>query len=83
MLTGDKHSTAVQIALACNFILPEPEGQLLQVQGRSSNEVRISLERVLRTLRITGTEHKVTHDTGLLSLLVHFLVTISDAHAFL
>ncbi|CAK9268520.1 unnamed protein product [Sphagnum jensenii] len=58
MLTGDKHSTAVQIALACNFILPEPEGQLLQVQGRSSNEVRISLERVLRTLRITGTEHK-------------------------
>jgi phospholipid-translocating ATPase len=22
MLTGDKHSTAVQIALACNFILP-------------------------------------------------------------
>jgi phospholipid-translocating ATPase len=41
-----------------SFNFAEPEGQLLQVQGRSSNEVRISLERVLRTLRITGTEHK-------------------------
>ncbi len=66
-----------------SFNFAEPEGQLLQVQGRSSNEVRISLERVLRTLRITGTEDKVTCDTGLLSLLVHFLATISDAHAFL
>ncbi|GBG70477.1 hypothetical protein CBR_g6606 [Chara braunii] len=58
MLTGDKYTTAVQIALACNFILPEPEGQLLQVQGRSKQEVATSLERVLRTMRITSDRHK-------------------------
>eukprot|EP00249_Psilotum_nudum_P019167 c27124_g1_i1 orf=428-3133(+) len=58
MLTGDKHSTAVQIALSCNLVLPEPEGQLLHVQGYSEDEVALSLERVLRTMRITSTEIK-------------------------
>lgn len=37
----------------------EPAGQLLQVQGSTATEVAVSLERVLRTLRITSTEHKV------------------------
>ncbi|BBM97303.1 hypothetical protein Mp_1g04630 [Marchantia polymorpha subsp. ruderalis] len=59
MLTGDKQSTAIQIALSCNFVLPEPEGQLLHVQGRTQQEVQTSLERVLRTLRISSTEPKV------------------------
>ncbi|KAL2651991.1 hypothetical protein R1flu_020119 [Riccia fluitans] len=58
MLTGDKQSTAIQIALSCNFVLPEPEGQLLHVQGRTQQEVQMSLERVLRTLRMSSTEPK-------------------------
>ncbi|CAM6082124.1 unnamed protein product [Calypogeia fissa] len=58
MLTGDKLSTAIQIALSCNLVLPEPQGQLLHVEGRTRQEVSVSLERVLRTLRISGTEPK-------------------------
>lgn len=58
MLTGDKLSTAVQIGLSCNLVLPEPEGQVLYVQGRTKEDVAISLERVLRTMRITNTEIK-------------------------
>ncbi|KAI5055536.1 hypothetical protein GOP47_0029057, partial [Adiantum capillus-veneris] len=58
MLTGDKLSTAVQIGLSCNLVLPEPEGQVLYVQGRTEEDVASSLERVLRTMRITNTEIK-------------------------
>lgn len=58
MLTGDKLGTAVQIALSCNLVLPEPEGQILYVQGRTEDDVASSLERVLRTMRITRTEIK-------------------------
>jgi len=58
LLTGDKHTTAIQIALSCNFILPEPEGQLLQIQGSTSTEVAVSLEHVLQGLRSPSSEDK-------------------------
>ncbi|KAF1886408.1 hypothetical protein Lal_00045640 [Lupinus albus] len=58
MLTGDKQNTAIQIALSCNFISPEPKGQLLSIDGKTEDEVRRSLERVLLTMRITTSEPK-------------------------
>ncbi|CAN6706651.1 unnamed protein product [Malus baccata var. baccata] len=58
MLTGDKQNTAIQIALSCNFISPEPKGQLLLIDGKTEDEVRRSLERVLLTMRITTSEPK-------------------------
>ncbi|XP_078431186.1 aminophospholipid ATPase 2 [Wolffia australiana] len=58
MLTGDKQSTAIQIALSCNFIAPEPKGQLLLITGRTEDEVLRSLERVLLTMRIASSEPK-------------------------
>ncbi|KAH9615990.1 hypothetical protein KSS87_005366 [Heliosperma pusillum] len=58
MLTGDKQDTAIQIALSCNFISPEPKGQLLLIDGKTADEVRRNLERVLLTMRITTAEPK-------------------------
>ncbi|XP_041005255.1 phospholipid-transporting ATPase 2-like isoform X3 [Juglans microcarpa x Juglans regia] len=58
MLTGDKQNTAIQIALSCNFISPEPKGQLLSIDGKTEAEVHRSLERVLLTMRITMSEPK-------------------------
>ncbi|XP_018814864.1 phospholipid-transporting ATPase 2-like isoform X2 [Juglans regia] len=58
MLTGDKQNTAIQIALSCNFISPDPKGQLLSIDGKTEAEVHRSLERVLLTMRITTTEPK-------------------------
>ncbi|KAL6657682.1 hypothetical protein ACP70R_005462 [Stipagrostis hirtigluma subsp. patula] len=58
MLTGDKQSTAIQIALLCNLISSEPKGQLLYINGRTEDEVARSLERVLLTMRITSSEPK-------------------------
>ncbi|XP_071922901.1 phospholipid-transporting ATPase 2 [Coffea arabica] len=58
MLTGDKQNTAIQIALSCNFVSPEPKGQLLLINGKTGDEVRQSLERVLLTMRITSSEPK-------------------------
>ncbi|XP_011628910.1 phospholipid-transporting ATPase 2 isoform X2 [Amborella trichopoda] len=58
MLTGDKQNTAIQIALSCNFISPEPKGQLLLIHGKTEEEVSRSLERVLLTMRITTSEPK-------------------------
>ncbi|KAI4378482.1 hypothetical protein MLD38_015956 [Melastoma candidum] len=58
MLTGDKQKTAVQIALSCNFISPEPKGQLLMIDGKTEDEVCRSLERVLLTMRITTSKPK-------------------------
>ncbi|XP_042049381.1 phospholipid-transporting ATPase 2-like isoform X2 [Salvia splendens] len=58
MLTGDKMSTAIQIALSCNFVSPEPKGQLLIIDGKTEDEVCRSLERVLLTTRITESESK-------------------------
>ncbi|KAK7401947.1 hypothetical protein VNO78_13835 [Psophocarpus tetragonolobus] len=58
MLTGDKQNTAIQIALSCNFISPEPKGQLLSIDGKTEDEVYRSLERVLRTMRMTTSEPK-------------------------
>lgn len=58
MLTGDKQRTAIQIALSCNFICPEPKGQLLLIDGKTVDDVRRSLERVLLTMRITTAEPK-------------------------
>lgn len=58
MLTGDKQDTAIQIALLCNFISPEPKGQLLLINGKTEDEVLNSLERVLLTMRITPSEPK-------------------------
>ncbi|XP_038993075.1 phospholipid-transporting ATPase 2-like [Hibiscus syriacus] len=58
MLTGDKQNTAIQIALSCNFISPEPNGQLLLIDGKAQNEVCRSLGRVLLTMRITSSEPK-------------------------
>ncbi|XP_056171241.1 phospholipid-transporting ATPase 2 isoform X2 [Syzygium oleosum] len=59
MLTGDKQNTAIQIALSCNFISPEPKGQLLLIDGKTKDEVCRSLERVLLTMRITSSEPKL------------------------
>ncbi|CAM8955872.1 unnamed protein product [Rhodiola kirilowii] len=58
MLTGDKQNTAIQIALLCNFISPEPRGQLLMIDGRTDEDVCRSLERVLLTMRVTTSEPK-------------------------
>lgn len=58
MLTGDKQNTAIQIARSCNFISPEPKGQLLSIDGKTEDEVCRSLERVLLTMRITTSEPK-------------------------
>ncbi|XP_043701516.1 phospholipid-transporting ATPase 2-like isoform X2 [Telopea speciosissima] len=58
MLTGDKQNTAIQIARSCNFISPEPKGQLLLINGKTEDEVSRSLERVLLTMRITTSEPK-------------------------
>ncbi|KAG9439248.1 hypothetical protein H6P81_019413 [Aristolochia fimbriata] len=58
MLTGDKQNTAIQIALSCNFISPEPKGQLLLINGKTEDEVLRSLERVLLTMKITSSEAK-------------------------
>ncbi|GJM93653.1 hypothetical protein PR202_ga10231 [Eleusine coracana subsp. coracana] len=58
MLTGDKQSTAIQIALLCNLISSEPKGQLLYINGRTEDEVARSLERVILTMRITSSEPK-------------------------
>ncbi|KAL6524039.1 Alanine aminotransferase 2 [Orobanche minor] len=58
MLTGDKQSTAVQIALSCNFVSPEPKGQLLMIDGKTEDEVCRNLDRVLLTMRITNSEPK-------------------------
>ncbi|KAL8158522.1 hypothetical protein V2J09_000059 [Rumex salicifolius] len=58
MLTGDKKDTAIQIALSCNFISPEPKGQLLLIDGKTRDEVCRSLERVLLTMKITTAEPK-------------------------
>lgn len=58
MLTGDKQNTAIQIALSCNFISPEPKGQLLLIDGKTNGEVCRSLERVLLTMKITSSEPK-------------------------
>lgn len=58
MLTGDKQDTAIQIALSCNFVSPEPKGQLLLVNGKTEDEVCRNLERVLLTMRITKAEPK-------------------------
>ncbi|KAL7250614.1 hypothetical protein ACSBR1_012609 [Camellia fascicularis] len=58
MLTGDQQNTAVQIALSCNFVSPEPKGHLLLINGKTEDEVRRSLERVLLTMRITNAEPK-------------------------
>ncbi|CAK7322729.1 unnamed protein product [Dovyalis caffra] len=58
MLTGDKQNTAIQIALSCNFISPEPKGQLLLIDGKTEQEVGRSLERVLLTMRTTASEPK-------------------------
>lgn len=58
MLTGDKQNTALQIALSCNFISPEPKGHILLINGKTEDEVCRSLERVLLTMRITASEPK-------------------------
>ncbi|XP_068655979.1 phospholipid-transporting ATPase 2 isoform X3 [Aristolochia californica] len=58
MLTGDKQNTAIQIALSCNFISPEPKGQLLLINGKTEDDVLRSLERVLLTMKITSSEAK-------------------------
>ncbi|KAL2897358.1 Phospholipid-transporting ATPase 2 [Bienertia sinuspersici] len=58
MLTGDKQRTAIEIALSCNFVSPEPKGQLLSIDGKTVDEVQRSLERVLLTMRITTAEPK-------------------------
>ncbi|KAI4378483.1 hypothetical protein MLD38_015956 [Melastoma candidum] len=64
MLTGDKQKTAVQIALSCNFISPEPKGQLLMIDGKTEDEVCRSLERVLLTMRITTSKPKDSYMGG-------------------
>ncbi|KAJ4980550.1 hypothetical protein NE237_031387 [Protea cynaroides] len=58
MLTGDKQNTAMQIAVLCHFISPEPKGQLLLINGQTEDEVSSSLKKALLTMRITTSEPK-------------------------
>lgn len=51
MLTGDKKNTAIQIGLLCNLITPEPNGQLLSVNGKTEDDILRSLERALITMK--------------------------------
>ncbi|XP_078156330.1 phospholipid-transporting ATPase 2-like [Carex rostrata] len=58
MLTGDKQNTAVQIALLSNLIAPEPKGEILYINGKTDEDVVLSLDRALRIMRITARENK-------------------------
>ncbi|XP_020594003.1 phospholipid-transporting ATPase 2 isoform X5 [Phalaenopsis equestris] len=82
MLTGDKQSTAIQIALSCNFISSEPRGQLLFLNGRTEDEVFRSLEMVLRTMKITSSEPKeiafVVDGVALEIILKQFKVSFTE-----
>eukprot|EP01137_Pigoraptor_chileana_P025686 Opistho-2@95508 len=51
MLTGDKYSTAIQIATSCNLMAPAPEGQLLTIRGSSEEEIGTSLEQTSAKVR--------------------------------
>lgn len=53
MLTGDKQNTAIQIALLCNLITPESNGQLLSINGKTEDEILRSLERALVIMKTT------------------------------
>lgn len=82
MLTGDKQSTAIQIALSCNFISSEPKGQLLFLNGRTEDEVFRSLEMALRTIKITSSETKevafVVDGVALEIILKHYKVSFIE-----
>jgi phospholipid-translocating ATPase len=54
MLTGDKYSTAVQVATASRLITPSPGGELARVSGESAAEVRASIEACLRAHSIAS-----------------------------
>ncbi|XP_024378284.1 phospholipid-transporting ATPase 2 isoform X3 [Physcomitrium patens] len=58
LLTGDKQTTAIQVARACNFIMAEPEGQLLKIEGSTPSDVADSIEGVLQTFCINNSENK-------------------------
>lgn len=49
---------AMQI-LHDSCLLAEPEGQLLNIQGSTPNDVAASIDRVLQILRIRSSESKV------------------------
>ncbi|XP_006652191.1 phospholipid-transporting ATPase 2-like isoform X1 [Oryza brachyantha] len=51
MLTGDKQNTAIQIGLLCNLIAPEPNGQLLSIDGKTEDDVLRSLEKALSAMK--------------------------------
>ncbi|KAF0893887.1 hypothetical protein E2562_031422, partial [Oryza meyeriana var. granulata] len=51
MITGDKQNTAIQIGLLCNLIAPEPNSQLLSINGKTEDDVLRSLERALSTMK--------------------------------
>jgi phospholipid-translocating ATPase len=54
MLTGDKYSTAVQIATSCRLITPAPKGILAAVEGETAAEVHRSIDACLRS-------HDISH----------------------
>ena len=76
MSTEDEQNTAIQIALSCNFISPEPKGQLLLINGKTEDEAGRSLDRVLLTKRITTSEPKVMWHLLLIDGLLKLCLSI-------
>uniref|UniRef100_A0A0D3FUJ4 P-type phospholipid transporter n=1 Tax=Oryza barthii TaxID=65489 RepID=A0A0D3FUJ4_9ORYZ len=74
MLTGDKQHTAIQIGLLCNLIAPEPNGQLLSINGKTEHDVLRSLERALSTMKSMS----VTKLVGLLKSVGYLTLAIGD-----
>ena len=65
------------------FPYTEPEGQVLYVQGRSEEDVASSLERVLRTMRMTSTEMKVMNTTEIWGIRVMVKLMLGSLYVYL
>ncbi|GMH07261.1 hypothetical protein Nepgr_009101 [Nepenthes gracilis] len=69
MLTGDKQSTAIQIALSCNFVSPEPKGQILITIAEPKDVAFVidgwALEIVLKHYRRAFTELAMLSKTAI------------------
>ena len=72
MLTGDKYSTALQIATACNLMSPESEGGvLLRVEGETADQVGLclnTLEKQSKQAEARGCDITVIIEGGQLGI---------------
>lgn len=71
MLTGDKYSTAIQIASSCNLIPAGAEANLLTVSGVSAEDIKRSVEDCLRRAQEMKAERKVWNDSLFYVSLLH------------